>query len=51
MVYDLVDVQDPADWVAYHAIRRQELFEARGRHGLYDENYPGERGPTCITFC
>jgi GNAT superfamily N-acetyltransferase len=45
MAYELVDVQDPADWVAYHAIRRQELFEARGRHGIYDENYPGERGP------
>jgi N-acetylglutamate synthase-like GNAT family acetyltransferase len=45
MAYELVDVQDPADWVAYHAIRRQELFEARGRHGLYDENYPGEYEP------
>ena len=45
MVYQLVDVKDPADWMAYHAIRRQELFEARGRHGLYDENYPGEYEP------
>jgi hypothetical protein len=45
MVYQLVDVNDPADWVAYHAIRRQELFEARGRHGVYDENYPGEHEP------
>lgn len=45
MGYELIDVEDPADWADYHAIRRQELFEARGRHGLYDENYPGERGP------
>ena len=43
MSYTLVEVADPADWQVYHAIRRQELFEAKGRHGLYDENYPGER--------
>ena len=43
MSYSLVEVTDPADWQAYHAIRRQELFEAKGRHGIYDENYPGER--------
>ena len=45
MDYDLVEVTDPADWLAYHAIRRQELFEGKGRHGIYDENYPGERAP------
>jgi N-acetylglutamate synthase-like GNAT family acetyltransferase len=45
MAYELVDVREPADWTAYHAIRRQELFEARGRYGVYDENYPGEREP------
>ena len=45
MAYELVDVRDPADWKAYHALRRQELFEARGRHGVYDENYPDEYGP------
>lgn len=50
MVYALIDVQDPADWSAYHAIRRQELFEARGRYGVYDENYPGERGPDMYPF-
>ncbi|MET3898644.1 N-acetylglutamate synthase-like GNAT family acetyltransferase [Devosia sp. UYZn731] len=44
MGYTLIEVSEPADWQAYHAIRRQELFEARGRHGMYDENYPGERG-------
>ncbi|MBU1333991.1 MAG: GNAT family N-acetyltransferase [Alphaproteobacteria bacterium] len=45
MGYELVEVTDPADWDAYHAIRRQELFEARGRFGIYDPNYPGERLP------
>ena len=45
MGYELVEVSDPADWVVYHAIRRRELFEARGRFGIYDENYPGEREP------
>ena len=43
MGYILAEVTEPADWQAYHAIRRQELFEARGRYGVYDENYPGER--------
>lgn len=45
MTYTLDEVTDPADWAAYHAIRRQELFEARGRHGLYQENYPDEYTP------
>ncbi len=43
--YALIEVSEPADWSAYHAIRRTELFEARGRFGIYDENYPGERLP------
>jgi GNAT superfamily N-acetyltransferase len=42
MDYELIEVSDPADWLAYHAIRRQELFEARGRHGIYDPDLPGE---------
>lgn len=45
MGYELVDVVAPEDWAAYHDIRRQELFEARGRHRVYDPNYPGERLP------
>ena len=45
MGYELIEVTDPVDWEAYHAIRRQELFEAKGRHGVYDPNYPGERAP------
>jgi GNAT superfamily N-acetyltransferase len=45
MGYELAEVTVPGDWVAYHAIRRQELFEARGRHGIYDPNRPDERLP------
>jgi GNAT superfamily N-acetyltransferase len=33
-------------WRAYHDIRRVELFEARGRFGVYDEAHPDERAPT-----
>jgi N-acetylglutamate synthase-like GNAT family acetyltransferase len=45
MGYELIDVETGADWVAYHSIRRQELFESRGRYGIYDEHYPGDHGP------
>ena len=45
MGYELVEVTAPGDWAAYHDIRRQELFEARGRHGIYNPDYPGERLP------
>ena len=45
MDYELTAVTTPADWTAYHAIRRQELFEARGRHGIYDPNRADERLP------
>lgn len=45
MDYELVEVTAPEDWAAYHAIRRQELFEARGRYGVYDPNRPDERLP------
>jgi N-acetylglutamate synthase-like GNAT family acetyltransferase len=48
--YTLIEVTDAADWHCYHAIRRQELFEARGRHGIYDENYPGERAPNMLHY-
>ena len=40
MSYALVRVSDPADWAHFHAIRRVELFEARGRFGIYDDNHP-----------
>ena len=45
MDYELVEVTDPDDWTVYHAIRRQELFEARGRHNIYDPNRADERRP------
>jgi N-acetylglutamate synthase-like GNAT family acetyltransferase len=45
MDYELVEVTEPDDWAAYHTIRRQELFEAKGRHGIYDPNRPDERLP------
>lgn len=45
MTYDLIEVTEPDDWAAYHAIRRQELFEAKGRHGIYNPNFPGEYLP------
>lgn len=50
MSYELVEVADPQDWSDYHAIRRQELFEARGRHGIYDPNYSGERLPGMLPY-
>lgn len=40
MGYQLVKVSEPADWVHFHAIRRVELFEARGRFGIYNDNHP-----------
>ena len=30
------------DWKVYHKIRREVLFEARGRYGVYDEQHPDE---------
>ena len=41
--YTLVSPADPGSWGRYHEIRRQVLFEARGRFGIYDENRPDER--------
>ena len=45
MSYELVVVTRPDDWEAYHAIRRVELFEARGRIGVYDADHPDDRAP------
>jgi GNAT superfamily N-acetyltransferase len=33
------------EWRAYHAIRRQVLFENRGEVGVYIENHPDEFAP------
>lgn len=45
MDYTLIEVAEPDEWAAYHMIRRQELFEARGRHGIYDPDRADERLP------
>jgi GNAT superfamily N-acetyltransferase len=42
--YELRQVVSPADWEAYHRIRRTVLFEGRGRFD-YNENVPDERSP------
>ena len=33
-----------AEWNAYHRIREEVLWEARGRFGVYDPNHPDEYG-------
>jgi GNAT superfamily N-acetyltransferase len=45
MSYALAVVTRPEDWDAYHSIRRVELFEARGRIGVYELDHPDERAP------
>lgn len=40
--YSLAPVKDETDWHAYHEIRRRVLFEARGRHAVYDDAHPDE---------
>lgn len=42
MAYELVEVQAAPDWVAYHDIRRVELFENKGRHGIYNDRHPDD---------
>lgn len=41
-IYQLTVVENSDDWSAYHRIRREELFEARGRYGIYDSTHPDE---------
>ncbi|HEX5109166.1 MAG TPA: GNAT family N-acetyltransferase [Vicinamibacterales bacterium] len=43
--YELVTPVSASEWRAYHDIRRQVLFEARGQFGVYDENRPDDRAP------
>ena len=45
MSYQLALVTEAGDWETYHSIRRAELFEARGRIGVYDANHADERVP------
>ena len=42
MTYVLAEVTDPADWSDFHTIRRVELFEAKGRFGIYDDRHPDD---------
>ena len=44
MSYELVAVKTDADWLAYHAIRRDVLWIARGRTG-YTEGHADEFHP------
>lgn len=50
MTYELVNVTTEDDWETYHRIRREELFEARGRQGVYDANHPDDTNPKHINF-
>jgi N-acetylglutamate synthase-like GNAT family acetyltransferase len=50
MSYVLLGLREPADWADFHAIRRVELFEARGRFGVYDENHPHDRADFAHPF-
>ena len=45
MKYELVDVTREADWSAYHAIRRDVLWTARGRPN-YDDRHADEYLPS-----
>jgi GNAT superfamily N-acetyltransferase len=50
MSYVLLKLREPADWADFHAIRRVELFEARGRFGVYDDNHPHDRADFAHPF-
>jgi GNAT superfamily N-acetyltransferase len=39
---ELREPQTPAEWAAYHDIRRHVLFELRGRGSQYDADHPDE---------
>jgi N-acetylglutamate synthase-like GNAT family acetyltransferase len=45
LAYALTEPASPEDWRAFHDIRRTELFEARGRFGIYDPEHPHDRDP------
>ncbi len=42
MNYRFLSPTHAALWTAYHDIRRIELFERRGRFGIYDAHHPDE---------
>lgn len=43
--YELITPIGDIQWRAYHDIRRQVLFEARGQFGVYQEDHPDEHAP------
>ena len=43
--YELRAPQRESEWAAYHAIRRNVLFERRGQLGVYDPAHPDESKP------
>jgi GNAT superfamily N-acetyltransferase len=45
MRYELSPPATPAEWQAFHDIRRTELFERRERYGVYDANHPDDIDP------
>jgi N-acetylglutamate synthase-like GNAT family acetyltransferase len=45
MTYELARPATPTEWQAFHDIRRTELFERKGRHGVYDPNHPHDLDP------
>jgi GNAT superfamily N-acetyltransferase len=43
--HELVTPTTKTDWDNYHQIRREVLFEARGRFGVYNPDHPDDRAP------
>jgi GNAT superfamily N-acetyltransferase len=41
--YRLITPESEAEWVEYHRIRREILFEARGRFGIYNADHSDEK--------
>lgn len=50
MTHELVAVSDSSDWAAFHAIRRVELFEAKGRFGIYNDQHPDDHADFAHPF-
>ena len=54
MTYALRPPASADEWKAFHDIRRVELFEAKGRIGVYDPDHPDdlkpENRPFLLTF-
>jgi GNAT superfamily N-acetyltransferase len=43
--HTLVTPATPSEWESFHRIRREVLFEARGRFGVYNAEHPDDRAP------